>query len=103
MLGIQRLDVSHLRGRAARKNNSCDDETKHEPVKRRRAEEEVETSGASGKVKKKARTKTWSDVVQGLKEDKLETTNSDKSGNESETADLVEKFDLREPNHMKAM
>ena len=51
----------------------------------------------------KTRTKTWLDVVKGLKEDELETTNSDKSENESETTHLVEKFDLREPNHMKAM
>ena len=43
------------------------------------------------------------DVVKGLKkEDELETANSDKRGNESEIADLVEQFDSDEPNHMKA-
>ena len=40
---------------------------------------------------KKAKTKTWSDVVKGLnglkKEDELETTNSDKRGNGSEKVD----------------
>ena len=39
---------------------------------------------------KKVKTKTWSDVVKGLKiEDKLETTNSDKSGDESETSGSI--------------
>ena len=38
----------------------------------------------------KTRTKTWADVVKGLKE------------NGSETADSVEQFDSEEPNHLKA-
>ena len=51
----------------------------------------------------KARTRTWYDMVKGLKdEDELETTNSDKSGNESEATDSVELFDSEELNHMKA-
>ena len=50
---------------------------------------------------KKAKTKTWSNVVKGLKEDELEKANSDKSGNGSETADSVEEFDSDEPNHLK--
>ena len=41
-------------------------------------------------------------MVKGLKEDELETSNSDKSGNESETTNSVEKSDSEEPNHMKA-
>ena len=41
--------------------------------------------------------------MKGLKiEDELETTNSDKSGNESEAVDSVEQFDSEEPNHLKA-
>ena len=45
----------------------------------------------------------WSDVVKGLEiEEKLETTNSDKSGNGSETADSVEQFYSEETNHLKA-
>ena len=52
-------------------------------------------------LKIKARTRTWSDVVKGLKEDELETSNSDKSGNESETTNSVEKSDSDELNHMK--
>ena len=44
----------------------------------------------------------WSDVVKGLKiEEELETTNSDKSGNESELTDSVEYFDSEEPDHLK--
>ena len=51
----------------------------------------------------KDKTRMWSDVVKGLKiEDELETTNSDKSGNESEAVDSVEQFDSEEPNHLKA-
>ena len=38
----------------------------------------------------------WSDVVKGLKKE-----NSDKSGNESETTDLVEKFDTEDSNQLK--
>ena len=38
----------------------------------------------------KAKSWTWSDVVKGLKiEDELETTNSNKSRNEPETAESV--------------
>ena len=36
------------------------------------------------------------------KEDELETINSDKSRNRSETADPVEQFDSEEPNYLKA-
>ena len=64
--------------------------------------EEVKTSGGSkpsGRVrKKKARIKTWSDVVKGLKKDEeLEIANSDKSWNESEV-----ESDLEDPNQLKA-
>ena len=70
----------------------------------------VRTSSKCDRVKKdrvdrnmKARTRTWYDMVKGLKdEDELETTNSDKSGNESEATDSVELFDSEELNHMKA-
>ena len=41
-------------------------------------------------------------MVKGLKEDELETTDSDKSRNESEIPDSVKEFDLEEPNQLKA-
>ena len=42
-------------------------------------------------------------MVKGLKiEDKLETANSDKSGNESEKVDSVEQLDSDEPYYLKA-
>ena len=109
MLGIQHLDVPHLRGRLARRNNGCDDEPEHEPVERGRAEEEVGAGGKSGKVKKdradqkkKARTRTWADVVKGKKKGESEIADSSKIEDESETVDSVEKFDSGEPNQMKA-
>ena len=40
-------------------------------------------------------------VVKSLKEEELETTNSDKSGNKSVSADSVKWFDLEEPNYTK--
>ena len=49
----------------------------------------------------KVKHQTWSDVVKGLKkEDELERTNSDKTGNGSNTR-FVEKFDSDESNHLK--
>ena len=53
-------------------------------------------------MNKKSMTRTWLDVVEGLEEDELETTDSDKSGIELETADLVERHDSSELNHMEA-
>ena len=45
----------------------------------------------------------WSDVVKGLKiEDELETTNSDKSWNKSESPDLEEVLDSEELDQLKA-
>ena len=42
MLGIQQLDVLHLNGRVAPKNDHCDDEPEQEPTKgKRRAKEET--------------------------------------------------------------
>ena len=47
-------------------------------------------------AKKGKNVKTWSNVVKGLKiEDGLETANSDKSGDESETADSVRMLGLQ--------
>ena len=44
--------------------------------------ESAEEGGDETKKGEKFKTKTWSDVVKGLKtEDELETTNSDESGN----------------------
>ena len=123
MLGIQHLDVSHLRGRAAGKNNHCDDEQEKEPAEdKRRAKEEAESteevktsdragrSSKGGRVKKdradrrkKAKTRTWSDVVKGLEpEDESGATDSDKSWNESETVDSVQQTDSEEPDQFKA-
>ena len=59
--------------------------------------------GKSKADQMKAKTKTWSVVVKGLKiEDELETTNLDKSGNESEIDDSVRMFDSETPNHLDA-
>ena len=60
-------------------------------VSHRNRKHELEpTKKGEGKAKK-IETQTWADVVKGLKiKDKLETTNSDKSGNKSETADPIE-------------
>ena len=64
--------------------------------------EPTEQGGDKAKKGREAMTKTWSDVVKGLKiEDELETTNSDKSGDESETTDLVQMFDSETPNQLK--
>ena len=52
---------------------------------------------------KKANTKTCSDVVKGLEnEDELETTNSDRNGNKSETADSFGMFDSETLNQLEA-
>ena len=66
--------------------------------------QQTEKGGDKAKKGKKAKTKTWSDVVKGLKtEDGLEVAISDKSGNRSEIADSVEHFfDLDKPYHLKA-
>ena len=69
-----------------------------EPTEGVTTSEHVGASRDGGRVKqdsladrKKAKTQTWSDVVKGLKtEDELETTNSDKTWNESEEADTVQ-------------
>ena len=63
----------------------------------------VKKRGGKAKKAEKTKTQTWSEVVTGLKiEDELETTNSDKSKNESEAPDLEEVFDSKEPNQVKA-
>ena len=60
---------------------------REEPPKER-VGDNSDTGGGEAKKGEKAQTKTWSHVVKVLKiEDELETTNSDKSGNESETPD----------------
>ena len=44
----------------------------------------------------KTRTRTWMDMVKDLtKEDELETTNLDKSGNESESTNSIERSILK--------
>ena len=41
MLGLQHLDVPHLRGRAGGKNNSCDDEPELESVEGKRRDDKT--------------------------------------------------------------
>ena len=78
-------------------------EDEHGGNNQRNESEPAEQGGDEAKKGKKAKNKTWSDVVKGLKiEDKLETTNSYKSGNESETAGSVRMFDSETPNHLEA-
>ena len=65
----------------------------HGGSNRRKKPEPADQGGDETKKDKKAKTKTWSDVVKGLKaKDELETTNLDNSRNESETADSVQMF-----------
>ena len=55
-----------------------------------RNEPKPKTTEQGGDKCRHAKTKTWSNVVKSLKiEDKLETANTDKNENESETTDLV--------------
>ena len=51
-------------------------------------------------MQKKART--WVEIVKARIDDKLETVDSNKSGNESEIADSIERNDSNKPNYMKA-
>ena len=52
---------------------------------------------------KKVKTNTWTNVEKGLKiDDKLETPNSDKNGDESETTNSVQIFNLEMLNQLKA-
>ena len=61
--------------------------------------ESAEQGGDEANKGEKAKTKTWSNVVKGLKpEDELEISNLDKSGNESETSDSVRMFDSEMPS-----
>ena len=63
---------------------------------------QVKSYGSRGFFRK-VRTRTWSDVVKGLKkEEKSKTGNSDKRGNGSKTTDSVEQFDSYELNQLKA-
>ena len=64
--------------------------------------EPTEQGGGKAKKGRKANTRTWADMVKGLKEEELETSNLDKSMNVSETTDSVEQFYSNESNHMKA-
>ena len=76
MHGIQHLNVMHLRGRAAGKTNSCDDDPEQEPVKgnRRSGEEpESEIAGSgNGNGEKKAN--------EGLKEHTSQPKRSKSAG-----------------------
>ena len=106
MLGLHHLDLPHLRGRIGGATEKKGVELNEEFS----TSDRVRASGKGGKIKKditdgkiKAKIRTWSDMVKVLKiEDELETTNSNKSGDESEAADSVEQFDSEEPNHLKA-
>ena len=107
MLGIQHLNMPHLRWRVV-------DEPEKEPTERKSALEEeaesIEEVKASGRVgtsskggrvkrnkadrKKKVKNKTCSDMVKSLKKDEeLETANSNESRNEMKTVDSVKWFD----------
>ena len=50
----------------------------------------------------KARTRTWSDVVKGLKQDELETSNMVESGIRSDIAYAINSIDTDETYHVKA-
>ena len=79
-------------------------ESGHESINRRKEPKSVEHGGDEANKGEKAKTKTWSEVVKGLWiEDELKTTNSNESGNKSETTDSVRMFDSETPNQLKAM
>ena len=131
-LGLQHLDMPNLRGRKERSGQDRKAESDEEfdfgtveeaedgyGGRNQREELDLEPTepgggraakvGRGSRVKKgkddqeKAKTKTWPDVVKGPKiEDELETPNSEKRGNESETTDSVEQFGSEESNHLKA-
>ena len=116
-LGLQHLDVPNLRGRRREEEVQAESDEEFDFVTAEEVEdgyggsdrrkepgpEPTKKGGDKAKKGKKARTKTWLDVVKGLKtEDELETTNSNKNGNGSETTDLVEQLDSEEPNQLKA-
>ena len=48
------------------------------------------------------KTRTWAEVAKGRSEDESEIVDSDKSGKESKTINLVKMNDSEKPNHMKA-
>ena len=129
MLGVQHLDVPHLRGRTSKdteigkskETTDCISEGRTDKgrVKKKKGvestkevdtSEQVGTSGNGGRVKKdktdrkkKTKTRTWSNVVKGLEpKDDSAATDSDKSWNESQTTDLVLQKDPEEPDQFKA-
>ena len=99
MLGIQHLDVPHLRGRSKGKVSTGTD---HDAE----SNEEFDFGSPAEEAKRsmeKAKTRKWSDVVRGLKpEVESECTDSDKSWNESETADSDQQMDPDESDRLKA-
>ena len=138
MLGLQHLNMLHLRGRTGTNTRRTRTETETGKArngigrvvgemetnevggdKKKKEADSTEEVGTSDKVrtsgggvrlmkdkanrKMKSKTRTWSDVVKGLKvEDELETANSDKCWNKSEATDSKEEFDLEELNQQKA-
>jgi hypothetical protein len=125
MLGVQHLDVPHLRGRKGKGTNGTEQGAREEEgamkggakgkkeaesMKQVSTSEQVGTSAIGGRVKKdradrkkKAKTQTWSDVVKGLVlEGEPGETDLDKSGNELKTVNSVQELDSEEPYHLKA-
>ena len=114
-LGLRHLDTPNLRGRQEeqeekreRSGIACDvksDEEFYFMLVEETEEEnrgcnhkkESKITGQGGDIAKKgvkAKTKTWSNVVKGLKtEGELETANSGKSAIETEVTDSIEIFD----------
>ena len=119
---MRHLDTPNLKGRQQerereRSGSDRDAETAEEfdfrPAEEaeeenrgRNRKEEPKTAEQRGNTTKKgvkAKTKTWCDVVKGLKiEDELETTNSDVSGIGSEVTDSIEMFDSDITNRLRA-
>ena len=93
-LGLRHLDVPNLRGREEQESSAIDREAEsgeefdfrwveeaesgHGANNRREEPNSVEQGEDGAKKGEKYKTKTWSDVVKGLKtKDKLESTNSE--------------------------
>ena len=118
-LGVQYLDMMNLRGRNEKDDTEVESETDFDfgPTKEvglHRTTEEAETGcrgshrnrvneseptkqgGGGAKKGRKTKTRTWANFMKGLRiEDRLETTNSNKTWNESKAADSEEEFDLK--------
>ena len=108
--GLQHLDVPKLRGRKDRKNHEREQE-RSRSVHDVESDEEFdfgsaeEAEGSSRRKEPKSSDYRGDEANKDEKakiKDELETANSDKSRDESETVDLVQMFDSETSNQLKS-